>query len=64
MTVSYTQNKEHIYKWRENNKEAYNSYMKEKCKEFYKKNAERQKKKQLQHYYAVREFEIFRKILL
>jgi hypothetical protein len=27
MPVSYEKNKEHIYKWRENNKDEYNSYM-------------------------------------
>jgi hypothetical protein len=27
MPVSYEKNKEHIYKWRENNKSEYNTYM-------------------------------------
>jgi hypothetical protein len=51
-------------KWISNNKEKWNELCKTNYKTYYDKNAERVRQKKLEHYYAIRELEIFRKILL
>ena len=51
-------------KWISNNRDEWNEMCKTNYKTYYDKNAEKVRQKKLEHYYAVREFSIFRKILL
>jgi hypothetical protein len=53
-----------IYKWRENNKEAYNSYMAEHMKKQYEKNKEEKLKKNAQYQLVKKEFRRFLDILI
>ena len=42
--------KQHIYKWRESNKDKYNEMMKEHNKKYYEGNKEKQSEKNLKRY--------------
>ena len=53
-----------IYKWRENNKEAYNSYMAAHMKKQYEKNKEAKLKKNAQYKSVKKEFRKFLDILI
>lgn len=53
--------KNSIMKWRENNKQEYNEYMRE---HIYKKHSEKIKTRRMGKYYLEKEMKIFRKILL
>ena len=52
------------YKWRENNKESYNTYMAEHMKKQYEKNKDQKNKINLQRYYVKQEFKKFLNILI
>lgn len=69
MTNNYEKNKKHILKWREEHKEEFNNYMKQKTLERYyrcrdKINERRCELKKLRRNTYYCETEIFRKILL
>lgn len=49
------------YKYRENNRDQYNDYMKE---HIYKKYSNKIKAKRMGKYYLIKEMELFRQILL
>lgn len=51
-------------KWISNHREDWNDMCKTNYKNYYERNAEKVKQKKLEHYYAIRELEIFRRILL
>ena len=53
-----------IYKWRENNKEAYNIYMAEQMKKQYEKNKNSKLKKNAQYQLVKKEFRRFLDILI
>ena len=52
------------YKWREKNKDMYNSYMKEQMKKQYEKNREEKIKKVSERYFVKQEFRKFLNILI
>ena len=56
--------KQHIYKWRESNKDKYSEMMKEHNKKYYEGNKEKQSEKNLKRYYYNQECKKFRNILL
>ena len=61
----YTEmNKISIYKWRENNKQAYNTYMAEHMKKQYEKNKESKLRKNAERYFVKQEFRRFLNILI
>lgn len=63
--MPYTQaQKKATYKWISNHREDWNELCKANYKTYYDKNAEKLRQKKLERYYAMRELEIFRKILL
>jgi hypothetical protein len=53
-----------IYKWRENNKQAYNAYIAEQMKKQYEKKKEAIIKKNTERYFVNQEFKKFLKILI
>ena len=48
-------NKESIYKWRENNKDAWDEQMRKNSRAYYEKNKEAKKAKSLENYYKKKE---------
>ena len=44
-------NKESIYKWRENNKEAWDEQMRKNSRAYYERNKEAERKRKLEYYY-------------
>lgn len=63
--MPYTQaQKKATYKWISNHRDEWNDMCKTNYKTYYERNAEKLRQKKLEHYYAMRELEIFRKILL
>jgi len=52
--------KKSIMKWRDNNKEEYNAYMRE---QVYLKHSDKIKEKRMKRYYLEKEFQTFRNIL-
>lgn len=52
------------YKWIENNREDWNGICRATYKTYYENNCEKIKRRKLETYYAKRELEIFRKIML
>jgi len=53
-----------IYKWRENNKEAYNAYIAEQMKKQYEKKKVAIIKKNTERYFVNQEFKKFLRILI
>ena len=53
-----------IYKWRENNKEAYNSYMADHMKKQYEKDKTTKLRKNAERYFVKQEFRRFLNILI
>jgi hypothetical protein len=51
-------------KWVNNHRDKYNELCRNGYKVYYEKNADKIRQKKLDHYYAKRELEIFRRILL
>ncbi len=52
------------YKWIANNRDEWNSICKLNSRIYYERNIEKVRQRKLEHYYAMKEFETFRKILL
>jgi hypothetical protein len=56
--------REHIYKWRESNREKYNEYSRQKNREQYLNFKDKIKCNRMARYYYQKEAELFRLILL
>ena len=63
--MTYTEaHKRATDKWREAHREDWNELCRVSYKNYYDRNIERVRKQKLDRYYVLREFEIFRRILL
>jgi len=63
--MTYTEaHKRATDKWRQNNREEYNVLCRVSYKNYYERNTERVRQQKLDRYFVLREFEIFRRILL
>ncbi len=60
----YQKTKKYIYKWREENKDAYNNCVKNAMKKSFEKDPETKRKKNMEYYYYKQECKRMNKILL